>query len=352
MKALPGTSTTQKAYHDHAHKSHCYDRTNCKSASLENFTKAQVFVNTNKNSTFSSILSFDMIGTQTESNKFLLDSGASVSLLKLKALHDHAYITLNHIEIRGITAEPMQTLGTSTVKIIIPNHDNRTFPVTFHIVPNNFPISQDGIIGEDFLSVTKALIDYGNKKATFNFHNLRVPINFITEFQKVIIPPRSEKIIRYGPVKITEESVASVEKLIETGLFVSHTIVKPLNGFVYFSVLNVTESAIEISSSLNIKFSPLSDYFVYNLSEHSYSYSIKNRLEKLNSQLNLNHCNEEEKLSIRNICRKYNKLFHLEGDGLTISNATRHTISTDPSKPPINVRPYRLAEIHKSEIKK
>ena len=313
--------------------------------------EAKILINQNKNSMFSSILSLNVTGTEKLVNKFLLDSGANISIIKISAVHDETFITTKPIQITGISPEPINTLGYTILNIVLPNNPKIKHPIKFHVVPANFPITQDGIIGEDFLSSTKALIDYGNNRAIFQLNDTKISINFITEVEKVIIPPRSEKFIKYGPVHFQEESLAILADPIVNGIFISNAIVKPQNGFVYLSVINVNENPVVITDEFNVKFNSINKYNIYTMHDNQSHNIIENRLEKLHSQLDLSHLNLEEKSSILSICRKYNNTFHLDGDILSSTNATNHTISVDPLKPPINVKPYRLAEVHKAEIK-
>ena len=234
----------------------------------------------------------------------------------------------------------------------IPGCINQSYPVKFHVVPANFPIAQDGIMGEDFMKQTGTVIDYGSNRAVINFGQIRAAVNFINEPKTVIIPPRTEKVIKYGPVDILEESLATLQNDLPNGLFISTALVKPQNGFVYLSILNISEDPIPLPNNFFVAFAPLSNYNVYFFNETCVKEVVENRLENLTNQIEVSHLNTEEKSSILSICRKYNKLFHLEGDLLTTTTATKHTICVDPLKPPINVKPYRLAEVHKSEIKK
>ena len=100
-----------------------------------------------------------------------------------------------------------------------------------------------------------------------------------------------------------------------------------------------------------MKFLPLQNFNIYNLENHISTDVTQNRLSKLNETLKLEHLNSEEKSAILNICIEFNQLFFLEGDHLTTTTEVEHEINTT-NLSPINTRPYRLAEIHKSEINK
>jgi len=60
--------------------------------------------------------------------------------------------------------------------------------------------------------------------------------------------------------------------------------------------------------------------------------------------------NSEEKQAIRRICEDYQDTFHLEGEPLTSTATVAHEINTRADTAPVNVRPYRLPERHKTEV--
>lgn len=60
--------------------------------------------------------------------------------------------------------------------------------------------------------------------------------------------------------------------------------------------------------------------------------------------------NAIEKDSIFKICEQYAKIFFLDGDKLTHTNAIEHKIRLKPGTQPIYKRPYRLPYSQQSEI--
>jgi hypothetical protein len=55
---------------------------------------------------------------------------------------------------------------------------------------------------------------------------------------------------------------------------------------------------------------------------------------------------------LENTCLEFQDIFHLPGEKLTATNATRHSITVVPGTAPINTRPYRLPEAQKAETEK
>ena len=78
------------------------------------------------------------------------------------------------------------------------------------------------------------------------------------------------------------------------------------------------------------------------------------RPSSLCNQLRLDHLNSEERASILTICEEYKDIFHLPGDKLTCTSTIEHAIPTptiDPHRA-INVKPYRIPEVHKDEVQR
>lgn len=81
------------------------------------------------------------------------------------------------------------------------------------------------------------------------------------------------------------------------------------------------------------------------------TFPINDRLRELVSQLSFDSdASEIEKAQLMQICEEFNDVFHLEGESLSTTELLTHHIPIYTDTAPINVRPYRLAETHKSEI--
>jgi hypothetical protein len=77
-------------------------------------------------------------------------------------------------------------------------------------------------------------------------------------------------------------------------------------------------------------------------------------MQKFKKSLHLNHLRrkasqsqKQRKFYSLKICEDYNDVFHLEGESLT---AAQHEIATRADSTPVNARPYRLPEKHKTEV--
>ena len=87
---------------------------------------------------------------------FLIDTGADINVIKLNALREDITVDVrDSIEMRGITDERIETLGTTIVAILGQ-------PILFYAVRSNFSIYSDGILGKAYLRQEKAEISFAH----------------------------------------------------------------------------------------------------------------------------------------------------------------------------------------------
>jgi hypothetical protein len=77
-----------------------------------------------------------------------------------------------------------------------------------------------------------------------------------------------------------------------------------------------------------------------------------NRADEVLKRLGLKHLNTEERKQVEKTCAAYQGIFHLPGDMLTRTLAIRHEIRIQPGIEPMNVKPYRLPETQKQEVRR
>ena len=101
--------------------------------------------------------------------EFLLDTGANTNLLIKSAIPENEIINKNEIvRLRGITNEPVYSLGSIVTKI----HGHET---KIHLVEDNFPITEDGILGNGFFKKNKAKLCF--EKNVFEISGLKIPFH-------------------------------------------------------------------------------------------------------------------------------------------------------------------------------
>lgn len=210
-------------------------------------------VNTLKSKSGNSV---DIFIPLLKSNKgnvlFLVDTGAEVSLLKKSVNNINNIINYNEkMELYGINLESTHTLGTVQESLKIGNF---AINHTFHLVPDNFPIEEDGILGKDFILKSGAIINL--KEGTFNVNN--TILKFESPFNnKIIIPARSEKLIEVHTCSNLESICNS--KMLKPGLYLGSGIIKPINNKCIVSVINLTENNIEIDG-IDLNLEPIDNF--------------------------------------------------------------------------------------------
>ena len=86
----------------------------------------------------------------------MLDTGSGPNIIKENLVPQTSLINYNNVlQLNGINNYPVYTLG----EIILTLFD---VPVTFHIVDKEFPITQSGILGNEFFTQTSSTIDYAH----------------------------------------------------------------------------------------------------------------------------------------------------------------------------------------------
>jgi len=91
---------------------------------------------------------------------FLFDTGATVSLLKLKMLKDDTRIYEEKIKLTGITRHSI-TIG-KTYETILLTNEYIKHPI--YIVKDENSMEYDGIFGADFIRKNKISCNYGTKE--------------------------------------------------------------------------------------------------------------------------------------------------------------------------------------------
>ncbi|KOC58625.1 hypothetical protein WH47_11680, partial [Habropoda laboriosa] len=112
----------------------------------------------------------------------MIDTGSEPNLVKRSALKPHLVIeTADALAISGITEGQVETYGSVDIQV----HDRE---VQFQVVPDNFPISTDGILGSQFCN-NEVDILYSQDCIVWN--SIRIPfgaVNFAITKSTSCIP--------------------------------------------------------------------------------------------------------------------------------------------------------------------
>jgi len=275
---------------------------------------------------------------------FLLDTGATLTLIKVGHLKGDTLIREKQLALTGVTGHKIYTLGKIRATVTLGKREIRH---TMHVVKDDFPIDYEGILGIDFLTKQRAKCDHGRRQVrigdeTFKLH----------PFKKMTLTPHSETIVQAVANRNRIGIVSSEET--KPGIFIGSCLVEPKDYTCPISIINTTKESVEITTPLvtvdEIRVSDRASILALQHAEYENYESIEERKDNLRKQLRLGHLNREEKRAVEEICEDFCDIFHLEKDILTCTTAIAHEIKTRVDSAPVNVRPYRLPEKHKEEV--
>ncbi|KAG5883241.1 hypothetical protein JTB14_026462 [Gonioctena quinquepunctata] len=166
--------------------------------------------------------------------------------MELSEVDDDAFIyTDSTINIKGITNEYVSSIGISYGEIQLSN--DMSIMHKFHIVPNMFPISAQGILGKDFISKFQAKINYETPLLTIPVHNSTFTFK-MTSPHEIVVPPRSEFTTKIR-THFSQPKICLNEEV--TGLLSNNCIVDPKNGLASYyrrSIPNFTKIAYPLNN--------------------------------------------------------------------------------------------------------
>ena len=291
--------------------------------------------------------------SKTEKLRFLIDTGAEISIVKSTSLRpgfDHQ--PNNGINVKGIANTLLRTEGTVTLKLFTPTHETTH---TFHVMGDNFDCRYDGILGRDFWEDKRANISYCDSEIVMG----DVTIRFDPKTKKVGNKPykltlkaRTESIVRLPTTSKGHGLISKRE--VAPGVYLAESLTRETNGYCVTSIVNTLEEDITIDSP-HVELEEIgNDHDATIMTCTTAVAEDSKRLSKLREELRVDHLNSEERVSLVKICEEYNDVFCLPGDQLTVTTAAEHAIPTptiDPTRG-INTKPYRIPEVHREEVQK
>ena len=127
--------------------------------------------------------------------ELMVDTGSDLNLIKEDSVDPRAWIDRNKkYHITGIGSGMYETLG--EIKVFI-----KAVETYFHIVPETFPIKQQGILGMQFLKENGAILNLKNGQLIFDNDSLP-----LLEYHTIHLPARTKKLIK---IPISDASAKS-----------------------------------------------------------------------------------------------------------------------------------------------
>lgn len=265
----------------------------------------------------------------------MVDTGAAPNIVKKSSIHPETLIIRNDpLYLSGITSGRAETLGSINIELM--GH-----PVTLHVVPNNFPIAQKGILGSDFLR--DAASDFVRRHVEWQ----RIHIPF-SSHETVVIPARSSATF-YLQTSNSEVTTGYVPHLnIYEGVYLGNALVTNRNDKAYIRMINTNDEEHELIVP-TVKLQEIEEITKQiPLSEKRGTVSINTvtsqntceRAIQVKSALRLDHLNKEEMQHVSKLVDRYSDLFRLPTEELGHTDATKHKITTIDDHP-INTKQYR-----------
>lgn len=272
----------------------------------------------------------------------MIDTGADINLIKENSLHENVPIDRKIVfDLSGITKGRTRTIGVTKIRILDAD-------AWFHVVPNDFPIKPDGILGTEFFKNQKATIDYPRACLVVN----GVPYYFHND-ETVTIPARTRKQI-FVRVANPEIRCGYIPKLnAGSQVYLGNAVVSNRDGVAHLYVINSSDEDVELAIP-TVKIYPFTEFKNQEIDANNVEegpISDKTRVDKILRLLRLDHLNTEEKTSVTRLVTNYAERFHLPGEPLGATSMSKHRIFTTDDRP-INVKQYRYPQIHKEEIQR
>lgn len=283
---------------------------------------------------------------------FLVDTGASLSVIKRDALPSNSTIIRDETTINGIAGQ-IQSSG--FIETYLTHRDDQCF-ADFNIklyVFNNIPLKADGILGLDFLCHYASNINLKTNIITLSKYGAEYSLKLLDSIdyssEMLCIPARSESIhyLLLNNLSNINDCVIHSKQLAEN-VFLAGCIGRIKNNRLPIKILNTNEYDVQLPMFQPEIYS-IEDYNLCNFECNSNSLE---RAKLLLNILKLNDLNSEERKSIQDLCSKYSDVFFLPGDKLTTTNIYEQSITLKPNTSPVYVKQYRLPHSLKNEVNK
>lgn len=250
----------------------------------------------------------------------------------------------NIIKIKGITDNAIESFGTVPLSFIF---NDIVITHNFHVVPDNFCIPSDGIIGKDFNRRFKCLIDYSDMTFTIHYQDRIIRVNIFSEpkTNTSALPARCESYRVFHIKNFNNTCLVPSQELAE-GIFIPNTIARSAD--VVIRVLNINASMRKINTQIENSIL-LSDFDIFTMkkSEQKSHETRKTRLKEYFSKRTPDYARDD----LLNLCMKFADVFALPDDKLTTNNFYTQKLKLK-SDDPVYVKNYRLPKTQKDEIDK
>lgn len=282
-----------------------------------------------------------------QNTSFLVDSQADICVLKRESIRNNTNRNNTHldtteiIEITGVSRNPIYTLGTTKVEIQF-----NKFKIThkFHIVPNEFNIPSQGIIGRDFNTLYNCILNYGEQTYTIatRLGTETIQMKMHTQNNYITLPPRAEttRIFKFS----SKNPTVIKSKELGDGVLTSNGIA--INGTAAIKIINCTEE-VKMIKMPKFETESLKNYKIYTMNQENNNETRTNKLLKMLSKQYPKEKQIQRKLD--KLCTEYADIFALNTDKMTVNNFYTQKLKQTDNEP-VYTKNYRTAHSQKEEV--
>lgn len=275
----------------------------------------------------------------------IIDTGADVSLFKVDKVNPKQPVyTQKRINLTGITTNSIDTLAATNTSLTF---GNASITHQFHLIPKTVDIKADGILGRDFLTKHRCVIDYEHWLLTFECNGVTIshPIEDYID-DGFMLPVRSEVIRRVKLSNINEDSVIFAKE-IQPGIFYGNSIISKDRQFLKF--INTTDANVFISNkSFKPQFDSLKNYTIQK--EVVPIQKNEGRLSAILDKIDAKSIPQYIRNELEIVLAQYTDLFCINEDMITVNNFYEQSIQLKDNVPSY-IPNYKKIHAHGDEIK-
>lgn len=215
----------------------------------------------------------------------LVDTESDITIIKNSELKPNSNIDRNEIvSMRGITNERILSFGSILINFIFGHF---LIQHKIHIVPDNFPIPSNGILGKDFIKIHLCLIDYGEMTLTIRPNGVASEKTqiFSEVAQNVAVALPNSETFELFHVESDIFPCVLENQEISPGVFVPNSIVTSKECWI--RVLNIGDRFAFFPTNM-LKTTKTSDYNIFIITQSNHVQNSNNRTEKLKTMLRRN----------------------------------------------------------------
>jgi RNase H-like domain found in reverse transcriptase/Reverse transcriptase (RNA-dependent DNA polymerase)/Integrase zinc binding domain/Integrase core domain len=272
--------------------------------------------------------------------KFILDTGATISVIRGGVVKDVLRKSPEIIEVTGVGGA-IKTGGKVEIEIFGTNKG--IIIHSFHILDAKCLEFADGILGADFLLKHKGIINYEKLQFSYMPEETRIETKLFVRNRKVYkLAAKQESWITVPTDLEGDVVVESLE--IGDGIYTARIITKAENGKVEIKVLNTRNEAVLVQN-VQPKLEKIENFEVAHFEQPKGP-----RMKEIAEKIDFSGVGEREKSSMEKLLEEYEDIFYLEGDPLSTTNVCKASIKLKQDSTPVFRKQYRQAHAHKEII--